>query len=568
MKIAKAPSISLGVMHEGKAIFRKSIGLRDVESNLEANSDTSYLIGSCSKMFTATALGVLVADKKLSWDDTISKHLPSFNPIEDPRIGQEATIIDACRHSTGLANPNVVYMGPEDTLSNAEEDHIAMLNALPTSNGSGQRFRSWWYYSNAAFGVLSLVIKAASGIRYSDFLRERLLEPLGLSQTLVHEADVDANNNIAHPYVQLADGKWSRIKTCMPSEKHAPTLASAGIRCSVNDLLVFLAAVMSQHDIKKRVDPPQPLLPQTVQNPLRQIIPMWNWWWSRPMEDGYPNDTVYGLGWYRTTMPSGAVGLTSYNFHRYADDSKSWVKQIIGQESTPRTLYGHNGIANGSVASAYAFPASHTAVVVLSNAADAGDAAETTAQVLLQALFELKPHINLISSISEERDRCLKVHENMINDWRRDRDVSKYTSSADDFLGSYIGLNTSRISIVPSGTAPAKLSVMFNDNCGSKCDLEPYNTDALSFLPLEHDKLLARGMIDWDYYKVGILEFVRDDGLVVGLWWQWDQYDYPGLWVRVGEGSEEEQMKRVTEKFGRFRKSQASKVDTARMDSS
>lgn len=65
------------------------------------------------------------------------------------------------------------------------------------------------------------------------------------------------------------------------------------------------------------------------------------------------------------------------------------------------------------------------------------------------------------------------------------------------------------------------------------------------------------GMIDWGYYKVGMLEFVRDDGLVVGLWWQWDEYDYPGLWVKVGEGISEEQIKRVTEKFGRFRKSRA-----------
>lgn len=102
-----------------------------------------------------------------------------------------------------------------------------MVNALPTSNESGQRFRSSWYYSNAAFGVLGMVVRAASGIRYSDSFRQRLLEPLGLSRTLVLEADDDSNDNIAHPYVQLADGKWSRIKTRATSEKHAPALARA-----------------------------------------------------------------------------------------------------------------------------------------------------------------------------------------------------------------------------------------------------------------------------------------------------------------------------------------------------
>ncbi|KAJ5715358.1 beta-lactamase/transpeptidase-like protein [Penicillium malachiteum] len=67
MKMARVPSISLGIIHEGNLIFRKSIGLRDVENNLQANSDTSYLIGSCSKIITSTALGLLVEEGKLMW---------------------------------------------------------------------------------------------------------------------------------------------------------------------------------------------------------------------------------------------------------------------------------------------------------------------------------------------------------------------------------------------------------------------------------------------------------------------------------------------------------------------
>lgn len=116
------------------------------------------------------------------------------------------------------------------------------------------------------------------------------------------------------------------------------------------------------------------------------------------------------------------------------------------------------------------------------------------------------------------------------------------------FLGSYIGLNTSRISIVPSDTAAVKVGVLFNNDSASKCDLEPYNADTLSFLPMKHDKLLARGMLDWDYYKIWILEFVSGGGEIVGLRWQWDEYDYPGLWVNHGEEIGKEQIKQVTEK--------------------
>jgi hypothetical protein len=49
---------------------------------------------------------------------------------------------------------------------------------------------------------------------------------------------------------------------------------------------------------------------------------------------------------------------------------------------------------------------------------------------------------------------------------------------------------------------------------------------------MKHDELLRNGMIDWDHYKVGIFEFVRDKGNVVGLWWQWDELNYPGLWIK------------------------------------
>jgi CubicO group peptidase (beta-lactamase class C family) len=87
-------------MHNGAVVLTKSIGLRDIDSNLEADSDTSYRIGSCSKMITATALAMLVDDGKLSWEDTICSRLPDFQPVEDPEVGLKATVMDACRHTT------------------------------------------------------------------------------------------------------------------------------------------------------------------------------------------------------------------------------------------------------------------------------------------------------------------------------------------------------------------------------------------------------------------------------------------------------------------------------------
>lgn len=71
MTMAKAPSISVGILQDGEIIFTRSIGLRDLERNLKANSKTSYLLASCSKMVTSSALNILQSEEELSLKDTI-----------------------------------------------------------------------------------------------------------------------------------------------------------------------------------------------------------------------------------------------------------------------------------------------------------------------------------------------------------------------------------------------------------------------------------------------------------------------------------------------------------------
>lgn len=571
-KLSRAPSISVGVLHQGEVVFRRSIGLRDVEDSLEADSNTAYQIGSCSKLFTSTAVGLLSEGQPI-WEDKVHDHLPDFNPIQDPRIGNEATIADLCCHSTGLANGNAIYMGPGGTTVVKGEDHIDMVNQLPTSNKHGQRFDHWWYYSNAAFGLLADVIEKSSGSQFATFLKDRLCNPLGLTQTLLTEADVKCNTNIAYPYVQRTDGAWARIENEYTTEKYGPVLATVGIRTSVNDMLAFLAAVMNRYDLENASTPSPELLAKCQGNPLREISSMWNFSWRRPCDDGFDNNTAYTLGWFRTTMPTSALGMLSYNsIHRKED--------IIGKESDSRTLYGHSGCSNGFVSTAYLIPDSHTAIVALSNAADTGDASETASQILLQALFDLKPTINLLPSLEASVADRLKQHETMVNDWREHRDISQYDEAAsEEFLGTYVGFGVSHIHIIHSGTSPSGLAVKFADQEASQCDLEPYNRDALSFLPLDRHAKLERSMIDWDYWEVGVFTFVREGGTidldwpssqpdspssqpdspsvaavagnstgtdiqrtelqtrkpVVGLRWKWDEFDQPGLWTKISE---------------------------------
>ncbi|KAL4906178.1 beta-lactamase/transpeptidase-like protein, partial [Aspergillus multicolor] len=85
-EIFKVPSISFGVVHQGKVILKQSIGYRDVHNRLNADPDTIYPISSCTKMFTAAGIALLVDEEKLQWQDQVSTHLPEFNPQGNPAI--------------------------------------------------------------------------------------------------------------------------------------------------------------------------------------------------------------------------------------------------------------------------------------------------------------------------------------------------------------------------------------------------------------------------------------------------------------------------------------------------
>ena len=557
-QVCKVPSISYGVMHNGAVIFTNSIGLRDIDSLLEANCDTAYRIGSCSKMITSCVLARLVGEGKLTLDDPIQKHLGDFNPAENPELGAKATLLHAGLHTTGLANPNPVMINPADAVQSVEDhEYVSFINTLPTANSSEQRFDKYWKYSNAAFGTLAQVIEAVTAVSFPSFLREQIFKPLGMKQTLLSKAETDENSNVAIGYVQMSEGNWQKVENRFVPEKSTPVLATTGIRSSVNDLLAFFSAVLNRYDEEEGIEPRAPLQKQSSSNPLFGIHKMWNTWLPRPIDDGFEgNEAAYCPGWNRVILPSAALQLMSYNSDWYNSDDKTWLTYIVGKESEPRILYGHSGIMNGAVANAYVLPGTRSAVVALSNAAAFGDAAACTVEILLQALFDLKPHVDIGELATNARDHCFRAYRNMMSEWHHNRNRLKCTASPEHYTGTYVGLKFSKIHIVSKPSADARLAVRFDNEGGLECDLERYNADAFSFIPRRHDELIRKAMIDWDYYKVGIFEFVRLKGQVVALWWQFDRNDFPALWVKEWPGMGEEDRQWIIERIGAFKKSQ------------
>ncbi|OJI99309.1 hypothetical protein ASPVEDRAFT_80922 [Aspergillus versicolor CBS 583.65] len=530
--ICQTPSITFGVAHRGRVIMKKSFGYRDSELSLPANSNTIYMLGSCSKMFTAAAVGILVEEGKLSWSDRIQQHLPEFNPEGDARIGQDADIIDSLRHTTGLASPTMLNVGPRGTVASDAQDLIPILNAMPTRNTSGeQRFNKEWLYNNAAVGLIALIIERVSGQPFAHFVKERILEPLGMNRTVMTYDDMAHDDNIAAPCTKLSNGEYYHLPdTSWPCDNHSPLLAGMGMRSTINDMLTWCIAVMDAE--RSETDPNYT---RTVpNNPLKQISRVRRGYWSLPADDPeFSKPAAYGMGWFRVNLPSSKLSSFSGNALSQSKEHQAHLNYVLGKESTPAplTAVGHTGGMRGSIFSVYTFPETQSAVVTAANGRDFGDASDFTAQVLVQALFNLRPTVDLLPWVRQEADLAGRFYRDHIEEpWMRNR--REYDTERDRMLyvGDYRGFND-RFTLSIVEAKPLSLAVVFNHRLASQCPLIFYQADVYSFFQPSEDYLKAQAIIARSYEQMLLKFLVDEGGRVAGLWWKWDT-DVEAAWFK------------------------------------
>ncbi|HEX4324199.1 MAG TPA: serine hydrolase domain-containing protein [Gaiellaceae bacterium] len=188
-------SLAAAVLRDGELVWETAVGAADVEAGIEATPDTQYRIGSITKTFTAAAIMQLRDAGKLDLEDTLEGHVegaaytPTIRRLLSHVSGLQRETQDDSWLSLRFAPPDEVL----ETLAQAEL-------VLP----SGARF----HYSNLAFALLGIVVERVSGVPYQDYVRERLLEPVGLTRVSFEPEPPAAKGYVAQPY---ADGVWDTI---------------------------------------------------------------------------------------------------------------------------------------------------------------------------------------------------------------------------------------------------------------------------------------------------------------------------------------------------------------------
>jgi len=252
MERARMPGFSIAVVKDGETIYAGGFGLRDTQKNLPATPDTLYGIGSITKSFVAIGIMQLVEAGEINLDDPVSKHIPFELGIP----GDPITIHHLLTHSPGIpslaTSPVAISRGLGlDTgvplgsaadfyrLVNGAQDEIV---ARP-----GERF----FYHNAAWRMLGAIIQETSGVPFHRYIKENVIDPLGMERTTLSLTAFEADPDHILPHLKVGDEvEASRFPYPNPDNnlEFSFITAAGGIVSSVNEMTRYLNVQIEKGD--------------------------------------------------------------------------------------------------------------------------------------------------------------------------------------------------------------------------------------------------------------------------------------------------------------------------------
>jgi CubicO group peptidase (beta-lactamase class C family) len=175
------PGVAVGVWANGRETFACH-GVTSVDNPLPVDADTLYLVGSITKTCTATALMRLVAEGRVELAAPVRKYVPEL-VLADERAAAEVTVMNLLNHASGLGWDVLVDTGEGD---DALAGYVARMAELELMAAPGTRAS----YSQAGYSLAGRIIEKVTGLTYERAVASLVLEPLGLSHSLLAPGDV------------------------------------------------------------------------------------------------------------------------------------------------------------------------------------------------------------------------------------------------------------------------------------------------------------------------------------------------------------------------------------------
>lgn len=220
----KIPGMAVGIVKDGEVIYAKGFGEKRLGSGGEVDANTIFSIASVSKNITAAALGILVDEGKINWDDKITQHIPWFQ-FKDPWVTREVTIRDVLTHQVGLGR--ILGNRLQFMTASSRDEVLHQMRYMDFE----KPFRSDFVYNNVMYSLAGQIIEYVDGRTWDEFLKERLFTPLTMNSSTTSITQLKSNDNLAYPHQEI-EGKVVEI-----ARRNWDNAGPAGgVNASIHDL--------------------------------------------------------------------------------------------------------------------------------------------------------------------------------------------------------------------------------------------------------------------------------------------------------------------------------------------
>jgi CubicO group peptidase (beta-lactamase class C family) len=304
-----AVGLAIAVVKDGRVVFEKGYGVRELGKPDLVDTTTLFAIGSTTKAMTSAAIGMLVDEGKVRWDDPVTNYLPGFQ-LKDPWATREITVRDLLTHRAGLPNADYLWYGT----NNSTAEILRRVRYVEPAYSP----RSSFIYQNVMYAAAGQVVAAASGMPWEEFVRTRIFTPLHMTGTVPLLSKAGTMPNVASPH--------DRIDDTMRVIRNASVdgVASAGaVWSSVADMSKWVRFILDSG----RVDGKRLLKPETFAELLKPQTMVTSSEFYPTARLTHPHWTTYGLGWFQQDYNGRAV-----DFHTGSIDGMVAIIGLIPDE--------------------------------------------------------------------------------------------------------------------------------------------------------------------------------------------------------------------------------------------
>jgi CubicO group peptidase (beta-lactamase class C family) len=217
-----SPGCALGVIRDGKLVYKRGYGLANLDHNIPLSSSSVFYIASTSKQFTAMSIALLARKGAISLDDDIRKYLPELPAYETP-----VTIRNLIHHTSGVRDYLSLWplAGVRHEDVHDDNDVLEFLSRQKLNFRPGEES----LYSNSGYLLLGVIVKRVSGKSLREFAEENIFKPFGMTSTRFYDDRRVVVKNRVTSYAAISTG-FSRYAT------NFDLVGDGGLLTTVDDL--------------------------------------------------------------------------------------------------------------------------------------------------------------------------------------------------------------------------------------------------------------------------------------------------------------------------------------------